>query len=151
MPAIQDTAYPRLRSTITPAELEAVYTPTAAELAFADQVARGGRARLGLLVSLKVFQCLGYFAALDTVPDAIVRHIARVTRSHVRLATLADYERSGTRARHRAAIRRYLNIRAWGTAGRHMVVQTVALAAQTKSDLADLIKGVFALPLRNRN
>src|SRR5690606_5311035 len=41
-----------------------------------------------------------------TVPDAIVQHIARVTHSHVRLATLADYDRSGTRARHRAAIRR---------------------------------------------
>jgi hypothetical protein len=68
MPAVQDTAYPRLRSTITPAELESVYTPTPADLAFADQVARGGRARLGLLVSLKVFQRLGYFAALDTVP-----------------------------------------------------------------------------------
>ncbi|MBX0331409.1 DUF4158 domain-containing protein [Oscillochloris sp. ZM17-4] len=94
---------------------------------------------MGLLVSLKVFQRLGYFVSLDTVPDAIVRHIARVTRSHVRLATLADYDRSGTRARHRAAIRRYLDIRAWGAAGRHVVVQTVALAAQTKNDLADLI------------
>lgn len=150
MPAIQDTAYPRLRSTITPAELESVYTPTPAELAFADQVARGGRARLGLLVNLKVFQRLGYFAALDTVPDAIVQHIARVTRFHVRLATLADYDRSGTRARHRAAIRRYLDIRAWGTAGRHVVVQTVALAAQTKSDLADLINVALEELVRQR-
>jgi hypothetical protein len=61
MPAIQDTAYPRLRSTITPAELQTVYPPAPADLALVAQVARGGRARLALLVSLKVFQRLGCY------------------------------------------------------------------------------------------
>jgi len=127
-----------LRSTITPAELQTIYTPTAADLAFADQVARGGRARLGLLVTLKVFQRLGFFTPLADVPAEIVRHIAKAVRSQSNPTALADYDRSGTKWRHRAAIRRYLAIQAWGKAGRHVVVQTVALAAQTKSDLADL-------------
>ena len=50
---------------------------SATDLAFADQVARGGRARQGLMVSLNVFPRLGSFVALDTVPDAIVRQGGR--------------------------------------------------------------------------
>ena len=150
MPAVQDTAYPRLRSTVTLAELQTIYTPTAADLAFADQVARGGRARLGLLVTLKVFQRLGFFAPLADVPPEIVRHLARAVRSQSSPTALADYDRSGTKWRHRAAIRRYLAIAAWGKPGRHVVVQTVALAAQTKSDLADLINVALEELVRQR-
>ncbi len=150
MPALQDTAYPRLRSTITPAELQSVYTPTSADLAFADQVARGGRARLGLLVTLKVFQRLGFFTPLADVPLDVVRHIARTLRSHISPNALAEYDRSGTKRRHRAAIRRYLVVQAWGKGGRHVVVQSVALAAQTKSDLADLINVALEELVRQR-
>src|SRR3982750_3461233 len=75
MPIIADTAYPRLPTDPGVAELEA-FTPEAAEIAFARQRTRQPGPRLALLVLLKTFQRLGYFAGLADMPAAIVTHIA---------------------------------------------------------------------------
>ena len=49
MPSIQETAYPRFKSTLSPKELTAIYTPTLEELDFAEQVTVASHAtRLGL-------------------------------------------------------------------------------------------------------
>jgi Domain of unknown function (DUF4158) len=67
MPVIADTAYPRLPAEPGPAELEA-FTPERVELAFARQRTPQPGPRLALLVLLKTFQRLGYFARLADVP-----------------------------------------------------------------------------------
>lgn len=46
MPMIQETAYPRLKTTVSAADLIAIYTPTPDELALAKQVTRGKQAYL---------------------------------------------------------------------------------------------------------
>ena len=38
MPHPHETAYPRLKNTVTDAELAEIYTPTAEELTFADSI-----------------------------------------------------------------------------------------------------------------
>lgn len=53
MPALHETAYPRLKSKLTTAELDRVYTPTAAELRLAKVVTKGPFARVAFLVMLK--------------------------------------------------------------------------------------------------
>jgi hypothetical protein len=52
MPGIHETAYPRLKEGVTPAELAEVYTPTAEELALAMRTSTRSGARLGFLVLL---------------------------------------------------------------------------------------------------
>lgn len=64
MPGIHDTAYPRLKGSVSAQELAAAYTPTADEVALAHQVAQDTRNRICFLVLLKTFQRLGYFELL---------------------------------------------------------------------------------------
>jgi hypothetical protein len=114
MPAINDTAYPRLRSTITPKELQAVYTPTRDERRLALQATKGRRARLSFLVLLRTVQRLGYFVHLADVPISIIQHIARSSGLRKVPLQLSTYDRSGTRQRHITAIRAYLQLQPWG-------------------------------------
>jgi Domain of unknown function (DUF4158) len=81
MPVIVETAYPRLSSTPTDAELETWFTPTPEDLAFADRHSRRSlpAPRIALLVLLKTFQRLGYFPRLAEVPIPILLRVARST------------------------------------------------------------------------
>jgi hypothetical protein len=110
MLAIHDTAYPRFRSTITPKELQAVYTPTRDERRLALHATKGPRARLIFLVLLKTVQRLGYFVRLADVPAMIIQHIARSSGLRLVLSHLTAYDRSSTRQRHITAIRAYLQL-----------------------------------------
>src|SRR5215210_5543277 len=105
MPAVHETAYPRLKSTVTDRELAAIYTPTPAELGLAAEAAKGAVARLGFLVTLKTMQRLGYAVPAASVPPAIVAHIARAAGLSSGHDDLLGYDRSGTRIRHLAVIR----------------------------------------------
>jgi hypothetical protein len=107
MPAIHDTAYPRLRSTYPTADLIRLYTPTADELTLAEQVTKGLPARLGFLILLKTFQRLGYFLPFSSIPPSIVQHIAQATNLHAAIDQLAGSDASGTRRRHVLLIRDY--------------------------------------------
>jgi len=74
--SIEHTAYPRLKRTLTPKELDQVYTPTPAELFLAHRTAKGPVATLGFLIHLKVFQRLGYAVATSEIPASIIEYIA---------------------------------------------------------------------------
>jgi Domain of unknown function (DUF4158) len=65
--SIEQTAYPRLKRTLTPKELDQIYTPTPAELFLAHRTAKGPVATLGFLIHLKVFQRLGYVVATSEI------------------------------------------------------------------------------------
>jgi hypothetical protein len=65
---IEHTAYPRLKRTLTPKELDQIYTPTPSELFLAHRTAKGPVTTLGFLVHLKVFQRLGYAVATSEIP-----------------------------------------------------------------------------------
>jgi hypothetical protein len=72
--SIEHTAYPRLKRTLTPKELDQIYTPTPAELFLAHRTAKGPVATLGFLIHLKVFQRLGYAVATSEIPASVVDH-----------------------------------------------------------------------------
>ena len=50
MPHPHETAYPRLKSTVTDTELAEIYTPTAEEITFADTHAQSETAKVSLLL-----------------------------------------------------------------------------------------------------
>ena len=56
MPTIHDTAYPRLKSSISEKELNEIYTPTADEFDLAHSLTNSTAMRIGFLILLKTFQ-----------------------------------------------------------------------------------------------
>src|ERR1700730_15083758 len=87
MPSVSDTAFPRFKINHSAKELNELYTPTVYELAFARERARQPLQRAGLLLLLKTFQRLGYFAVCAEIPAPIItpclplRRFGRVTRT----------------------------------------------------------------------
>jgi hypothetical protein len=150
MTAIQDTAYPRIRSSLTIHELARIYTPTSDELVLARRTTRGMVARICFLVLLKTFQRLGYFITLTDVPPSIVQHIADTAGGTVSRDDLVRYAAAGTRGRHLAAIRAHLHIQPYGAAARHVLVRAMADAAQTKDEIADLVNVAIEELVRGR-
>lgn len=138
MPAIHDTAYPRLKSSLTKRELEQYYTPNQVESTLARGCTSGKPARLAFLVLLKTFQRLGYFVQIRDVPSQIVAHIAKHLKMQ-KIPDLSDYDESGGRQRHMTAIREYLQIQAFDEQARRALLDASKEAALTKEDPADII------------
>lgn len=138
MPSAHETAYPRLKSSITEKELQQHYTPNQEELALSLSCANGTTGRLSFLVLLKTFQRLGYFVMLSDVPERLVTHLAK-TLKFKKTPSLAEYDDSGTRRRHVAAIRDFLQVTAFDEVARKALLDATREASLTKEDLADII------------
>src|SRR5437899_12852862 len=72
MASIERTAYPRFKRRPSAQELSEVYTPTAEEVVFSRESARGPSPTLTVAVLLKSMQRLGYLPRLQDVPFAVV-------------------------------------------------------------------------------
>jgi hypothetical protein len=139
MPTVHETAYPRLKSSVSCRELVNLFTPTQAEVELAARVSKGEAARLAFLILLKTFQRLGYFIALRDVPRGIVEHIGHDRGLLIVPDTMAEYDESGTRRRHVSIIRKYLHVKNFAESGQALLSGTVRLAAARMEDLADII------------
>ncbi|MGH9901778.1 MAG: DUF4158 domain-containing protein, partial [Pyrinomonadaceae bacterium] len=142
MPSIHETAYPRLKSSITAKELADIYTPTPAEVGLAERVAKGNSARRCFLILLKTFQRLGYFIMLRDVPPQLVAHIAGSLLSFAGECSSAEseqYDNSGTRRRHVPLIRAQPGVKPFDRAAQSLLMDSFRAAAQRREDLADII------------
>jgi hypothetical protein len=137
--SIEHTAYPRLKRTLTPKELDQIYTPTPAEIFLAHRTAKGPVATLGFLIHLKVFQRLGYAVATSEIPASIIEYIAACTQIPLSLRDLAGYDDSGTRRRHLPLIREALDLQPYGLPARKAFLRAMVEAARTKDEPLDLI------------
>jgi integrase len=119
MATLHETAYPRLKPDPTTKELEEIYTPTAAEIAFAKQLTTQPGPQLAVLIHLKLFQRLGYFTVLAEVPERIRKHIAKAARLGRVLDTdqLERYDASGSQRRHMPQLRQFIGVRPLDKAG----------------------------------
>jgi hypothetical protein len=93
MTSIYRTAYPRFHANqkLRTKELEADYSLTNAELLYIKQNIRGDSLRLGFAVLLKVFQRMGYFPSIDSIPETVVNHI-REQIPYIKQSTEFTYE-----------------------------------------------------------
>jgi TnpA family transposase len=139
MPTVHETAYPRLKSSVSRQELIDLYTPTQAEVALATKVSRGEAARLAFLILLKTFQRLGYFSSLRDVPRSVVEHIGQDQGMLIVPESMAEYDESGTRRRHVPVIRKYLRVKSFDESGQAVLSIAVRFAAERMEDLADII------------
>ena len=138
MPAIADTAYPRLPAEPGPAELEA-FTPEAAELAFARQRTRRPGPRLVLLVLLKGFQRLGYVVRIAAVPSAIIDHVAEAAGLPDAVPEIAGYDDTSYRVRLSALVRGFVGVSGYDRGAHGVAVRASIEAARTRDDLADIV------------
>lgn len=139
MAEVHETAYPRLKHNPSRRDLTETYTPSQDELKLADSLACSEVAKLGFLLLLKAFQRLGYFVRLEEVPVAIVEHVARCLGYLFVPVRLLDYDRSGTRTSHIAAIRKREEVKPFSADGLELITHAMRAAAQTREDLRDLI------------
>ena len=139
MPSPHETAYPRLKHTLTQRELDETYMPTSEDMAFAETLTRSDTSRLGLMVLLKTFQHLGYFVQLRDVPAPIVDHIARCLGYLFVPDKLLTYDDSGSRQSHVQQLRQHFRITPFTEGGEAVTMQALREAAQTCEDLRDLI------------
>jgi len=138
MPGVNDTAYPRLKSSYTEKELEKYFTPDLFEFSFAQRSVHGRESRLQLLILLKTFQRLGYFVPLREVPERLIAHIAKLLKFK-KTPSLDDYEDSGNRRRHVALVREFMRVQPFEDGAKRILLDACREAALTKEDPADII------------
>ncbi|NOV29576.1 DUF4158 domain-containing protein [Methylomonas sp. ZR1] len=148
MTLIHETAYPRLKADPTPHDLQNVYSLTTEEITFIDQIAKRPAARTIAFLYLKLFQRLGYFVKISDIPTLIRQYI--ITQAGYqrppRLEELKQFDKSSSRNKLIADLRRFLNVRpldvqgqAWlghiaETAADNRHVPVVARRLQTSAD-----------------
>lgn len=147
---ISDSAYPRLKSHPNEAELDTLFTPTLAEMAFALKQTRRPGPRVALLVLLKTFQRLGYFPRFADVPLAMIKHIAAAAECPEVGGEIRVYDHSTYRMRQMNQVRVFLSVSAFDDAARRLVVEASVAAARTRDDLADIINIAIEELVRHR-
>lgn len=150
MPSVSDSAYPRLKSNPCPQDLQEVYTPNEVELLFAEERTRQPAHRLGLLLLLKTFQRLGYFARYADMPAPIVRHIADCAGLGEVVEQMEDYDADPLRHWHAKVVLELVGVTAYGKAARQVVVNTCFQASRTRDDLPDIINMAIEELIRQR-
>ena len=140
MSSLHETAYPRLRSTVTEKELKEYYTPTPEELKLIVSEKKP-ILRFGFILNLKLLQRLGYFVPLASAPPIIMKHVldAIGIKRPITLKQLKDYDRSGSRSRQQQQLREYLGIKPFGLSNQPWLAQIAENASATKEMLADII------------
>ena len=96
MSSLHETAYLRFKSELTDQELRGIYTPTAAENAFARRHLKQRLAQMALLGLHKITQRLGFVPKLSDIPAPILTHIAKhIGIVNFQRGRLTRYEQSG--------------------------------------------------------
>jgi len=139
MPSIHETVYPRLKSSLSDKELNAVFTPTAEEFDLAHSAAKSTPLRIVFLVLLKTFQRLGYFLPLHKTPRRIAEHISLIYGVHYDALEWEAYDASGSRYRFIALIREHLGIKNFDPTAQRILSTAIEQAALLREDLADII------------
>lgn len=148
MASIERTAYPQFKRNPVVKELVSAFTPTDIELAFIYEKVRQPTHRLTLAIWLKTFQRLGYFAELEDVPPAVVRHIRNALR--VRVGVKPAEPANATRYRYFQHIRRFLDVRAFTDGGMAAAIRAIHSAAAVMDNPADLINVGIEQLIRDR-
>lgn len=150
MTAIHETAYPRLKPHLTQAELEKNFKPTWDENILMEESTNANSPvnKLGFLVMLKCYQCLGYAISVKNIPYSVMNYIASVT-GLPDIDNLAQYT-SSARKRHRKIILDYLDISDDKQKQRYFMKQSALKSAAYKECLADIINDMIETLVKER-
>ncbi|WP_248958473.1 Tn3 family transposase [Sphaerisporangium perillae] len=137
MTPVDRTAYPRFGRVVSGRELAEAFTPTDAEVEWAQGKTQDQQHLLALVVWLKSYQRLGYFPKVEDVPLVVVRHV----RGVLGLGEDVALERAAVRSakRHREFIRKRMKVVYDGAGVRKVSEEAIRRAVLTKDNPADLI------------
>ena len=140
MTSIYRTAYPRFHPNqkIRAKELEADYSLTHVELNYIKENIRGDSLRLGFAILLKIFQHMNCFPGMNTIPEAIIKHI-REQIPYIKSSTKFVYEYESSLNRHRRRIYDYLQVKRYDNQIRSHAIKVAYNAAKTRNFPADII------------
>ena len=150
MTAIHETAYPRLKPNLSQQELNEIFTPTAEELNLLNQKTKrtSYELRLGFMLLLKCYQCLGRSVKFQKIEPAIKKHIA------IQIGIDSDLDLSRytklVKHRHLKIVREYLKINFDRKECRKIMKVAALRAADTKENLADIMNVVIEELVRFR-
>ena len=136
MTALNRTAYPYFKQSPSPGELAELYTPTAADLALAEQRVRLVPNRLSFLVLLKSFQRLGYFPHPEVIPEAVISHIRQQLGLDATTTALAP---ENSRYRYHQVIRNYLQVKPYSSVAKQVAARAIEAAVSVMDHPTDLI------------
>ncbi len=150
MTAIHETAYPRLKPHLTLTELEKNFSPIYSEKILMEESTREASItnKLGFMVLLKCYQCLGYAISIKNVPDSVTDYIGQAIGT-TGSANLAHYT-SSSRKRHRRIILKYLEISDDEQKRRYCMKQSALKSSIHKESLADIINDMIETLIKER-
>jgi hypothetical protein len=146
--SIDRTAYPRFKRAVSVRELAEAFTPTPDEITWARSKTQHEQHLLALLVRLKCYQRLGYFAKLADIPAAVVDHVRGVLELPEMVVAATDAGR--TAKRHRQFVRERLGVKYEAARVREVAEHAIRSAVQTKDNPADLINVALEELVRQR-
>jgi TnpA family transposase len=136
--SIDRTAYPRFKRVVSARELAEAFTPTADELVWARGRTQSEQHWLALVVWLKSYQRLGYFAKLEDVPAVVVEHV-RVRIGLGEDVGLGGHGSARTAKWHRQLVRGFVGVKYEPALVREVAERAIRKAVQSKDNPADLI------------
>ena len=150
MTAIHETAYPRLKPHPTPTELEKNFKPTFDERMLMEDSTRKTSEinKLGFMILLKCYQCLGYAINLKDVPEAIISYVSKALGGPDN-PDLTGYLPSAKK-RHRKIILKFLNISDDNHKQRNCIKRSALKSAAFKEGLADIINDMIETLIKER-
>ena len=151
MTAIHETAYPRLKPNPDEQELKQNFLPTEAELELLNKSTseKSHHSRLGFMLSLKCYQCLGYHISINTIPKPIIEYIANCIEIKVDKAKLQNYMQLKQRKRHKTVIRKFLSINECKQQRKSIMKSAGLKSAAIKENLADIINDMLEELIKN--
>lgn len=142
MASIERTVYPRFPSVLASSDIQLRFTPSPDEITWVAALTRGKDTQLCALVLLKCFEQLHYFPDQESIPAAIIQHIAAVRGFES--ATTISYKSTQTLYRHHAAIRRFLGVNPFeGKEARKLAIRIARDAAQMADMRTDIINATI--------
>ncbi|MCW8399477.1 DUF4158 domain-containing protein [Legionella sp. PATHC038] len=151
MTAIHDTAYPRLKPNPDEQELKQNFLPIKAELELLNKSTseKSPHSRLGFMLSLKCYQCLGYHIPINTIPKPIIEYIANCIDIKVDKVKLQNYMQLKQRKRHKTVIRKFLFINECKQQRKSIMKSAGLKSAAIKENLADIINDMLEELIKN--
>lgn len=143
MPAIHETAYPRLKQNLSAHDIERLYTPTDQEVASLRKRRFGTPLLLNAMVYLKCFQLLGYFPKHYEIPVAAIKHISKRLGQRSSANRLRTAVPSRSAQRLKTAVREYCDVKKFEQQHVDWLYRFASDMALTKNNSIDIINAML--------
>lgn len=147
-----ETAYRTVEPHMSAEDVERIFTPNQAELAFVKTLVSGPVPTTAMLVHLKMLQGYGRMEALNKIPPSVRNHVAKCAglAYSPTLRELGRFEKSGGKVPKIRKLREYLNLTPLDSKGFAWLNHVAEEAAEIQQSVADIINVMLEELVRHR-